>query len=191
MDDTVFQYQEDDGSWQMLDTDANAMLLASSGSLVTVQKQPKKGWPMNYDIDLEAMTSTNKHSKTVRRLRKASMRIFEFDVSFKCLEAHRHVIGDPWYVVYQFEDDYGWKNFGPAANDEFLTNMRNGTFQFEWTHEWRNTRNGELKKTTYDINLATMVQTTTHQPCTTRWLRIVAIRDWLPPPYGPPMAPAA
>ena len=158
-----------------------------SKSWVKVTKKTKNSW-LTYEVDLNAMTSTNTKVRTVRRLRKATMRVFrrpDLDLEPRMIKAHAASRQPNWQVVFQFEDDGGWKNIGLAANETWLTNANDGVMKFEWTHNWNNSKSGSPMTTKYNIDLVDMKQTSCEKHANSRSLRVVAITDVLAPQRAP------
>ena len=77
---------------------------------------------------------------------------------------------------WQYEDEFGWKNVNPAANEQLLQACRAGELHVDIVHKWNHPRWGNERVTTYAYDLIGM-QATNKTSMKQRPARIVHMEE--------------
>ena len=89
-----------------------------------------------YEVDIDAMTSTNKVSKKARALHRMQLRILGVN---DMLEAgstapFSALINNGWTMRWQVKEVCGWKNVDVEDNDTWLNAMASSNVLEKWQH---------------------------------------------------------
>jgi hypothetical protein len=173
-------------SLQMPDQAAIRILNAHDGneqSLLerfTFTRRLKNDEPLEYEVDTDAMTSTNKESKKKRAVHHMQLRVLgvKYMLAAGSTASFSELTNADWTMQWQVKDDSGWKNMTEASNQTLLdaftaqnSNVEiNHDLQHPWSHVW--------KRTYYDGDLLWERQTKRGSHRTERPVRLVALSEW-------------
>jgi hypothetical protein len=151
-------YEDDEGNemldqqWieRLNDNDAN---LQSSSTKFTFDRSVNVTIVKKYDVDIDAMTSTNKGSKQARALHRMQLRILKVDDMLEAgpTSPFTALIKNGWTMRWQVKEVCGWKNVDVEDNETWLNAMASPNVAEKWQHP----RDGKEKL-----------------------LRLVALREW-------------
>ena len=113
------------------DNDAN---LQSFSTKFTFDRSVNVTIVKEYEVDIDAMTSTNKGSKQARALHRMQLRILEVD---DMLEAgstapFTALIKNGWTMRWQVKEVCGWKNVDVEENETLLNALASPNVLEEW-----------------------------------------------------------
>ena len=77
-------------------------------------------------------------------------------------------------LVWQYDINESWQNFGPSASEVLNTAMANGQVSASWVHKYLHPKNGQ-RSTSYTANLTDFTQRSSDSGHRTRPIRLVAI----------------
>ena len=133
---------EDDERDQMLnqqwieslnDNDAN---LESFSTKLTFDRSVNVSVVKEYEVDIDAMTSTNKESKRVRALQRMQLRILLVDDMLEAgtIAPFIALLKDDWRMRWQSEEVCGWKNLSAEGNEVLCSWLASSNVLEEWVH---------------------------------------------------------
>jgi hypothetical protein len=121
---------EDDASLQMLDHNWIDILNKNDGNLqsflteftFTRKLSNESLFSYVYDVDIDAMTSTNEKSKKARALHRMQLRVLGVKDMLEAgsMASFSALTNDGWTMQWQFQDFWGWKNMTEASNHTLL-----------------------------------------------------------------------
>jgi hypothetical protein len=121
---------EDDASLQMLDHNWIDILNKNDGNLqsflteftFTRKLSNESLFSYVYDVDIDAMTSTNEKSKKARALHRMQLRVLGVKdmLAAGSMASFSALTNDGWTMQWQFQDFWGWKNMTEASNHTLL-----------------------------------------------------------------------
>jgi hypothetical protein len=136
-------YEDDNGDKiQMLnqqwieslnDNDAN---LESFSTKLTFDRSVNVYVVKEYEVDIDAMTSTNKESKHARALQRMQLRILLVDDMLEAgtIAPFIALLNDDWRMRWQSEEVCGWKNLSAEGNEVLCSWLASSNVLEEWVH---------------------------------------------------------
>ena len=115
------------------DNDAN---LESFSTKLTFDRSVNVYVVKEYEVDIDAMTSTNKESKRVRALQRMQLRILLVDDMLEAgtIAPFIALLNDDWRMRWQSEEVCGWKNLSAEGNEVLCSWLASSNVLEEWVH---------------------------------------------------------
>ena len=187
---TSWQFQYDDGSWQMCDDhwheELNKLYEGRERQKV-LWRQDKKGRWSSFLVVIRDFTCVNRKSLKQRQIRPVHVEVL-MEGGPDHGQGWRYTAADIPALSWQVEVEGGWKNLAPVEAEELTQMHALGHDTARLVHRWVHPKSGKSMGILQEFCFKTMTQTSWDKPHATRRIRLTMITLAFggPPPSGLP-----
>ncbi len=172
-----WQYQEDDGTWNMFDDSQHERLnhaleeMHSGGNgLLDVTHQQKCGRPDVYDVDVGRREQTNRKTGMTRVMRRVGVEVLADASGSQPTHDKTDLC---WQVLLQ----WGWKNMSTEVSATLMRAWSGGATACCVEHVWLHPKTKRRNTTTYHMDFTRFRQRSRDGRWTQRDIRLVAFSE--------------